>query len=462
MSATSLRTDEHADPSLGAARYVVFGMGATGCSCARFLSARGALVRMVDTRSAPPLLGALRAALPDIDCHCGRIPSDVLGDADVLVVSPGVSLDHPLIMAARTAGLPVLGDIDLFARYARAPYVAITGSNGKSTVTTLVADILAASGRTVRAGANLGTPALDLLSPTEPDIHVLELSSFQLELARCLAPAVACVLNVSADHLDRHGTLEHYAAVKSRILRGARRAVLNRDDPRVRAMVQPDLQVEWVTLGAPAGAEEYGVLERDGCRWLARGDEYLLRTSELFIQGRHNEINALAALAITDVLGVSRDGQRRVLREFPGLDHRCRLVAEHDGISWFNDSKGTNIGASSAAIAGIFTGRSGVLIAGGQGKGADFQELRPALAGRVHAVVLLGEDASRIEAAISDLVTTRRVGGMREAVEIARTLARAGDAVLLSPACASLDMFENYAARGRAFEDAVREVLQPR
>jgi UDP-N-acetylmuramoylalanine--D-glutamate ligase len=440
-------------------RWLVFGMGKTGLSCARFLSAQGHAVTVIDTRNEPPEMALLKQLQPEISCRCGPLDIGVLKNVDALALSPGIALVHPLVRAARDLGLPIVGDIELFARVVSAPYVAITGSNGKSTVTTLVAQIIASAEQSVKAGANLGTPALDLLAPPIPDYFVLELSSFQLEVTTSLAAQVACLLNISPDHLDRHGTLAKYAAAKSRILCNARAVVLNADDSLVASLAPTNVPVHWVSLqGARPGC--YSVAVRDGQRYLAHDEQMLLPCAELRIRGAHNEFNALAALAITDCLGISRASQLAVLREFMGLEHRCRLVAEHAGVSWFNDSKGTNVGASVAAVTGIFNDRTGVLIAGGQGKGADFTALRAALQARVHTVILLGEDALRIDAAIADLVRTSHAHSMQQAVAQASACARPGDAVLLSPACASFDMFQDYAARGRAFEAAVRELIQ--
>lgn len=432
----------------------VFGLGVTGLSCARHLLARGARLTCVDTRGEPPLLAAVRALSPAIETRCGQLASDVLAACDDVAVSPGVPLDHPALLARAR---PLQGDIALFRRAAAAPVLGITGSNGKSTVTTLVWEMLARGGRVVQAGGNLGTPALDLLEGDVPDCYVLELSSFQLDLVASLEAEVACVLNLSADHLDRHGSLEAYGAAKARILRGARHVVLNADDPLVAAMAVPGSMVQW--FGSDAARARYHLAEHAGARWLCCGEEPVIAAAELGIKGQHNELNALAALAITDCLGLSRAAQCATLREFSGLEHRCREVAVHAGVSWYDDSKGTNIGAASAAIAGIMNGRRGVLIAGGQGKGADFRELRAAVAGRVHTLVLIGEDAPHIANALGDLARVVYAGSMAHAVQLAAGAAAAGDAVLLSPACASFDMFDGYAHRGRVFAAAVRALV---
>jgi len=416
-------------------------------------------VLALDAQERPALAAEFEALGPGVRWKGGNASQSIVDGADAMALSPGVALDHPLVAAARSRGLPVVGDIEIFACVADVPYLGITGSNGKSTVTTLVAEMTAADGRAVRAGANLGTPALDLLAPPAPDWLVLELSSFQLELTESLAPAAACILNISPDHLDRHGSLEAYTAAKARILRHAKQVVLNADDARVASLAPRDVPVRWISL-TNGGDDRYSVATHDGERWLVHGRTPVLRCAELAIRGAHNEFNALAAMALADCAGIPRTSQCASLRSFAGLEHRCRLVLERDGIAWFNDSKGTNVGAAAAAITGIFAARSGILIAGGQGKGADFRELRPAVAGRVHSIVLIGEDAPRLEAALSDLATVRYANDMRDAVALARSMARAGDAVLLSPACASFDMFRNYEDRGRVFEETVREISQ--
>ncbi|MBI4694596.1 MAG: UDP-N-acetylmuramoyl-L-alanine--D-glutamate ligase [Gammaproteobacteria bacterium] len=433
-------------------------MGKTGLSCARFLAARGEHVMFVDTRSAPPALAAIRELLPAAVTHCGPVAKDALLGARRIIVSPGVPLDHPALVAAAACGIAIAGDVELFAQAARAPVIAITGSNGKSTVTTLVGEILAADGKRVAAGGNLGTPALDLLSDPEPDCYVLELSSFQLETTHSLAARVGAILNVSPDHLDRHKSLEAYAAAKARVLNDASVAVLNADDPIVAVLGGRARSTLTVSLEPDAPAN-YGVVTRLDGLWLAQDGEPVLAVSELGIKGRHNVFNALAALALTDAAGAARSAQCAVLKRFQGLPHRCNLVAEKLGVTWYDDSKGTNVGASAAAIAGIFADRQGVLIAGGQGKGADFAELAAALPDRVHTVVLIGEDAARIAAAIGTLAAVRHAGSMREAVAIAASAARPGDAVLLSPACASFDMFDDYEHRGREFVAAVAAEL---
>jgi UDP-N-acetylmuramoylalanine--D-glutamate ligase len=403
--------------------------------------------------------------IPAADIDLGDWPAAAFAGVDAVVVSPGVGLDAPALVDAAARGLPLLGDIELFARAATRPVLGITGSNGKSTVTTLVGQMLTRAGRTAAVGGNLGTPALDLLAGPPPDAYVLELSSFQLERTASLRPAAACVLNLSADHIDRHGSFAAYAAAKARVLDGAAVAVLSRDDAGVAALaggLDASQRVVWFGLGAPTGASDFGLLERDGAPWLARGDEALLPATALRLPGRHNIANALAALALVDALGVPLAPALPALpalREFPGLPHRTQWVAEHAGVAWYDDSKGTNLGATLAAIEGLAPTRpSGrlVLILGGQGKGQDFAPLRGALATHGRAAVLIGEDAGSIARAIGDAVPIQRAADMDAAVAAAAALAEPGDGVLLSPACASFDMFSGYAARGEAFIGAVR------
>lgn len=432
---------------------LLVGLGATGVSCARYLNRLGQAVRVLDSRAEPPGLAQLGALREALDLRLGSFDTAALDGVSEVVVSPGVSLDEPLLLEARRRGLPLIGDIEIFARAAPASIAAITGSNGKSTVTSLLAELATAGGLTARAGANLGTPALDLLEGEVPDLYVLELSSFQLETTYSLRSSAACILNITADHIDRHGSLERYAAAKARILSGAQAVVLNRDDRMVMAMWDGRTPCFRFGLGAP-GAGEYGVIEAAEGAMLARGAQHLMPASRLKLRGRHNVANALAALAMAEALGLDPAGLLAALAAFPGLPHRAEWVAEYGGIAWINDSKGTNVGAAVAAI----TGMDGpvVLIAGGDGKGADFRPLAEAARGRVRAAVLLGRDAPALEALLADVCATVRVAGIEEAVAEAARLAAPGDTVLLSPACASTDLYSDYAERGRRFAAAVQ------
>jgi UDP-N-acetylmuramoylalanine--D-glutamate ligase len=434
--------------------YVVAGLGKTGLSCVRFLRGRGARVRVTDTRAEPPMLGELRANHPEAEFVSG-LPEAALDGALAVVSSPGLDPRLPFFTAAVMRGIPVLGDIELFAREARAPTVAITGANGKSTVTTLVGEMARQAGRRVAVGGNLGTPALDLLAD-DVELYVLELSSFQLELTESLNAAAAVVLNITPDHIDRHGTLEQYAALKARIYAGTGLCVLNLDDPVVAAMRPAERKTLGFTLRTPDGDCAYGLREIEGRRWLARGSEALLPLDELRIKGLHNAANALTALALGSAIGLPLAAMQRALREFPGLPHRCQWVAEKRGVNWYNDSKGTNVGATLAALLGM-PGPI-VLLAGGQAKGGDFSPLRPVLADKGRAIVLFGQDAPLIEHAVHGAVPVHRARDMDQAVDQAAAVAHAGDTVLLSPGCASFDMFSGYEQRGEKFVTAVQRL----
>lgn len=435
---------------------VVFGLGATGLSCARYLHARGLPFAIVDTREQPPELASLRKEMPEVPVYAGQWPEDLLPGASELIVSPGIALDQPDVAAARDAGASVVGDIDLFMREAAAPVIGITGSNAKSTVTELVGAMARAAGLDTGMGGNLGTPALDLLDESR-ELYVLELSSFQLERAGKLGLAVAAVLNVSADHLDRHGSLPRYHQAKHRIFQGCRKAVVHRSDPLTIPPLAEDMSVvEW-QLGAP-DLKGFGLRVEDGSEYICHGFEVLMPADEVGLAGRHNLGNALAAIAIGHAAGLPMPAMLRATREFTGLPHRCQPVAEIGGVRYVNDSKATNIGAAVAALEGFGGDRDIVLVAGGQGKGADFRALRPAVERHCRHVLLLGEDAETIARALGDATPVEAVRDMLEAVERAAVVARPGDTVLLSPACASFDMFRGYAARGDAFTAAVRSL----
>ena len=437
-------------------RTLVVGLGATGLATARYLAALGADVTVIDSRAAPPGLAELRETHPDIPVILESQDPRWLEGIDQVALSPGLRIDTPLAAHARQQGIPLVGDIELFARAVQAPVVAVTGSNGKSTVVTLLERMLSATGLDVAAGGNLGPPALELLA--EPaDIYVLEISSFQLETTESLRPDVATVLNVSPDHLDRHGSLADYAALKSKLLRAANRAVFNLDDPLVREMGREHPR------GIPFSLREnpsdgFGIMEHQGERWLAGAGEPLLPVAALRLPGGHNEANALAALALSSSLGRDLPKQLEALQAFAGLPHRCQWVAEKNGVTFINDSKGTNVAASVAAVEGL----EGpfVLIAGGQSKGADFGPLAASARGKLAAAVLIGEAAEKLEATLSGICPTRVADDLPAAVGLAWEFASAGTTILLSPACASLDMFADYSARGEAYIAAVQDLLQ--
>lgn len=434
---------------------LVVGLGQTGLACARFLAARGESFAVADSRANPPGIDELRRELPQVPVYLGPFDREVFARASRLLLSPGVAPQEPVIADALAQGIEVLGDIELFARYAVAPVVAITGSNGKSTVTVLLGEMARAAGRTVLVGGNIGTPALELLDQPVPELYVLELSSFQLEVTSSLNCRAAVVLNISEDHLDRHGSVAAYAAIKSRIYHGDGVMVINADDPTVAAMAEAGREVVRFSLAQPRHATDFGLREQDGETWLARGEFLLMRSAEVRIPGRHNLANALAALALGEAAGLPLAPMLRSLREFTGLPHRCQWVAEVAGVNYYEDSKGTNVGATLAAIEGM-PGEKVVLIAGGQGKGQDFSPLRDAVARRARAVVLIGEDAALLARALDRTVTLKHAVTLDEAVAQAAALAQPGDSVLLSPACASFDMFSNYIERGDRFVAAVK------
>lgn len=434
-------------------RTVIVGLGRTGMSCVRHLRARGVEFAVTDSRATPPEAAALRQLAPEADVAFGGFDPALLDGAAEIIASPGVSLREPFLAAASASNVPIVGDIELFVREARAPIAAITGTNGKSTVTTLVAQMAQAAGKRVLAGGNLGRPALELLEEPVPELYVLELSSFQLDTTHSLRAAAATVLNVTPDHMDRYDTIADYAASKARILRNAGAAIVNLDDPLVRTMGDEATRViGFSLLKDPAAA--YYALTQGADVALMHGDEQIVMLSELKIAGLHNAANALASLAMAQALGLDRQCCVRTLREFPGLAHRSQWVADVSGVRYVDDSKGTNVGATLAAVAGM--PGSLVLIAGGQGKGQDFAPLAPAFRGKVRHAVLLGQDAKLIADALQGVTTLEFARDMQEAVAMCARAARSGETVLLSPACASLDMFRDYAHRGDVFAAAVR------
>jgi len=436
---------------------LILGLGKTGLSCARYLGKQGVTVAVMDSRRSPPELATARRELPDLPLFLGGFDPGVIRAAEWLIVSPGVSLRRPPIAEAAARGVPVIGDIELFAQAAYAPVAAITGSNGKSTVTTLLGRMAHLSGIRAAVGGNLGQPALELLDDGV-ELYVLELSSFQLESTRSLTPVVATVLNVSADHMDRYDSLADYAAAKQRILSGARTALLNLNDPQVRAMAGVAARDIGFSLGPPEKTSDFGLTEHGDDSWVSRGDDRLLPAAEVAIKGRHNLANALAALAMGQICGLSEAAMLEALCTFPGLPHRTALVANKRGVDWYDDSKGTNPGATVAALSGLIDPekpRRAVLIAGGDGKDADFTSLASAVTQTTRAVVLIGRDALLIERVLTDQVEILHARDLSDAVRRALAAAWPGDCVLLSPACASFDMFENYAHRGRVFAAAV-------
>nr|WP_186350006.1 UDP-N-acetylmuramoyl-L-alanine--D-glutamate ligase [Pseudomonas lundensis] len=434
---------------------IVVGLGKSGMSLVRFLARQGVSFAVADTRENPPELATLRRDYPQVEVRCGELDVEFLCRADELYVSPGLALATPALQAAAARGVKLSGDIDLFARNAKAPIVAISGSNAKSTVTTLVGEMAVAAGKRVAVGGNLGMPALDLLSD-DVELYVMELSSFQLETTHQLGAEVATVLNVSEDHMDRYSGLPAYHLAKHRIFRGARQVVVNRQDALTRPLMSDGLPCWTFGLGAP-DFKAFGLREENGEKYLAFEFQNLMPVRELKVRGAHNQANALAALALGHAVGLPFDAMLSSLRTFTGLEHRCQWVRELDGVSYYNDSKATNVGAALAAIDGLGMDMDGklVLIAGGDGKGADFSGLRDSVTRYCRAVVLIGRDADLIADALGDAVPQVRTASLDEAIAQCRALAQPGDAVLLSPACASFDMFKNYEERGQLFARAV-------
>jgi len=435
---------------------VIVGLGKTGLSCARYLASKNEHFKVIDTRQNPPGLHQLKAECPGIEPELGEFNQATLLNAEQLIVSPGVDLDLPALKKAREAGVPLTGDIDIFARAVSAPIVAITGSNAKSTVTTLVGEMAKADGVDVAVAGNIGLPVLDLLLEPAASLYVLEISSFQLETTTDLAAEVATVLNISLDHMDRYDSLDEYVGAKCRIFQACRQAVINDDEADLGGL--PESVRQWHFSLAENAGSEFGLLEQSGEQYLAFNGEALMAVSEIRIAGRHNVANALAALALGHAVGLSMPAMLETLRQFPGLPHRCQWVAEKRGVNWYNDSKGTNVGACIAAVNGLSGKGRIILLAGGQGKGADFSDLEQPMSEHGKLAILFGEDAPLIAAALANAVDILSAASLEEAVSLADRHAGSGDVVLLSPACASFDMFRNFEDRGERFMTLVGEL----
>jgi len=446
---------------------LVLGLGETGLSLARWLVAQGARVRAADSRESPPAFAILRVELPQVKIHCGAFRDELFSGIDLIAISPGVPLPDPFVARAAARGIPVVGDIELFAQQLAAndpklttKVIAITGANGKTTVTSMVGAMCRAAGLDTMVAGNISPAVLDAVlqrNGRQPAVWVLELSSFQLETTCSLNADAATVLNVSEDHLDRYADMDAYAAAKARIFRGTGVQVLNRDDARSLGMALPGRRHMAFGLNEAPSGHDCG-MERSGSDiWLTQGRQRVLNANELQVAGLHNVANALAALALCRAIGLPLAPLLDALRAFKGLPHRVEPVAEVNGVIYYDDSKGTNVGATVAALQGL--GRPAVLIAGGEGKGQDFTPLNPVVAQYARAVVLIGRDADRIAAALEGCgVPVVRARNMADAVRQGATLAQPGDSVLLSPACASFDMFRNYAHRAEVFVGAVHKL----
>ncbi|OIP18909.1 MAG: UDP-N-acetylmuramoylalanine--D-glutamate ligase, partial [Betaproteobacteria bacterium CG2_30_59_46] len=443
-------------------KVLVVGLGDTGLSMARWLDARGAVVAVADSRDHPPHAARLQAELPGVPLFTGKLKEEVFCNADLLAVSPGVSLREPAVADALAHGVEVVGDIELFAQALRTQdltlrtrVIAITGANGKSTVTEMVGAMCKKAGLHTVVAGNIGLPVLNALSDLSrrgetADVFVIELSSFQLETTHTLNPAVATVLNVTEDHMDRYHGMAEYAAAKARIFAGNGVQVLNREDSYSLAMAKPDSKAVTFGLDAPQKPEDWGLLGGENGPWLAQGENRLLAVADLPLAGLHNAANALAALALCRAIDLPLQPLIEALREFKGLPHRVEKVAEINGITFYDDSKGTNVGATVAALNGMPC--KVVLIAGGDGKGQDFSPLAPAVSAHARAVVLIGRDGPKIGAALTDCgVPLFAAASMEEAVILGFEQTRSDDAVLLSPACASFDMFRSYEHRAQVF-----------
>ena len=442
---------------------VIVGLGETGLSVAKFLASRNQKFKVIDSRLNPPALSELKRILPEVETEVGELKLKTLLGASELVISPGLSLKTPVIAEAAEQGVAITGDIDIFSKSVRKPIIAVTGSNGKSTVVAILARILEKAGKKYGLGGNLdGTnfkPALDLLSEAPKDFYILELSSFQLETTERLNAEVAVILNLSADHMDRYETLDEYHKAKLRIFNGCNQVVINRDDVHSYPVTELSAPI-WDFGFSRPGVNGLGLLEEDGYQYLAFQFEKIVSVNELKIFGQHNISNVLAAVGLALAIGIELDAIRSAIKGFNGLPHRCQWVASVSGVEFYNDSKGTNVGATMAAVEGLGQRISGhiLLIAGGIGKGADFRSLVPGINRWGKEVILIGQDAIEIASNFDQDIQTYFANDMQDAVSTAFKHASSGDAVLLSPACASFDMFENFQERGNAFIHSVRQL----
>jgi UDP-N-acetylmuramoylalanine--D-glutamate ligase len=451
-------------------KVLVLGLGDTGLSALHWLDRQGAVLSAADSRVNPPSVDDVIKRMPQVLIYTGPFDSAVLQQADLIVISPGVAISEPAVQAAIAHGVPVIGDVELFAQYRpkHAKVIAITGSNGKTTVTTLVGEICREAGLKTIVAGNIGLPVLEALMMQTPDVYVLELSSFQLETTHHLECDSATMLNISEDHMDRYADIEAYIAAKVRILAHAKTAVLNRDDPASlnlsTEMMQQAKHIVTFGLNAAPNIEDFGLIECEGESCLTSGQRKVLQANQLKISGLHNVANALAAVALCSAIGIEKALIVSALRHFKGLPHRVEWVATIDEVDFYDDSKGTNVGATCAAIAGMVKQgkpQKVVLIAGGDGKGQDFAPLLPAVKTNARAVVLIGRDAALIEAVLlPSEIPIYHATDLPEAVNIAQKIALRGDAVLLSPACASFDMFKNYVHRAEVFVEAVKSLQQ--
>jgi len=453
ISVAALVTAMVADNSKNSEYILVVGLGITGLSVVRHLQNQNKNIVVVDSRTTPPGLKELEKEFSDVSVYLGEFDEALFMGATQIVVSPGVALKEPVIQHAIDQGVDVIGDIELFAQQVNAPVIAVTGSNGKSTVISLLGEMAKVAGINAVVGGNIGVPALDIIDEAA-ELYILELSSFQLESLHSLKPVAASVLNISPDHMDRYENLEEYIAAKKHIYKDCKVAIINRNDQQVKVMESGHKFVSGFTLGEPAQGD-FGLREFNGETWLCKGGKQLIAERDLKISGTHNLANALAALALGEASNIEMSDMLQALRTFTGLKHRTQWVAEKNNVTWVNDSKGTNVGATLAAITGIKVKNKLILIAGGIAKDADFSALKKAVCENVRTVVLIGKDAPQIEQVLQGCIPVFYANDMKDAVQIAADLSHPDDTVLLSPACASFDMFNSYEHRGDMFIDAI-------
>lgn len=455
MNSQSINSQAKLTEQYGSA--TVIGLGATGYSVARYLLSRGLGVTVMDSRVLPPLAKEFEREFPNVTTVFGAFDTEVVIADDLIVASPGVSLKEPLLREAKRNGAYIVGDIELFLQENTQPVIAVTGSNGKSTVVTLVGKMCQDSGLETLVAGNIGKPALDALTDAQAyDIVVLELSSFQLEATYQVPAHAAAILNISADHMDRYDSMGDYVLAKARILRGAQRAILPSHDEWLQQITNANIVTNF-ELEKPANDADFGMVRKSGDRWLTKGDSKLMRVRDIPLIGLHNVKNVLSAFALVDFLNLPLDGLVETVKSFKGLAHRMQIVAKNRGVLWVNDSKATNVGATSTALSSLEEGV--IWIAGGQGKGADFKELKHSVSANVKQLILIGEDADQIEAALAGLLPIVRSANLSSAVDVAADAAVRGDVVLFSPACASFDMYQNFEQRGSAFIECVERKL---
>ncbi len=449
---------------MNARLYLVIGLGKTGHSIARYLLRRGINFAVFDTRDTVNGLTEFQQDFPGVDVYLGSLPKEIYKKVIAVITSPGVDCNLPVIHEFKSQKIPVYGDIECFAEKVNSPVIAITGTNGKSTVTSLVGEMAQKFGINAGVAGNIGTPVLDMIDDGQQHgLWVLELSSFQLDLTNTLRPLAATILNISPDHLDRHGNLDNYIAAKQRVYMHAEYCVYNREDDYTKPFniqnISSDKLISY-GLDEPLRETDWGLRELNSELYLAHGAENIMPINNSRLKGKHNWLNILAASALAHVAGISHTAIRTALQGFRSLPHRCEFIRNINGVDWIDDSKGTNIGATIAALNGLGSSIKGkiVLIAGGQGKGADFTELRDTVAKFVLSVIVIGQDAKLIKNALEDIVNVVSAEKLQEAILLAKSMANNGDMVLLSPACASLDMFRDYNHRGEVFTEAVENL----